>query len=46
VAIEYSERYCSACEGITSHAMVDTVDGPKWQCEECGTFEEEDQRCE
>jgi hypothetical protein len=45
MVIEYKELYCNACGCVTSHVTVDTVEGPKWQCEVCGEYSEE-HKCE
>ena len=38
MTIEYSNLPCRGCMDITSHVIVDTIDGKKWSCEICGSF--------
>lgn len=35
--IKYRDIYCQICKDVTSHAEVDTMTGPKFACEICGS---------
>jgi hypothetical protein len=37
----YKELFCNTCGETTSHVIVDTVEGPKYSCEICGSYHEE-----
>lgn len=38
--LDYKYLECEVCGEKTSHVTVDTRDGPFYQCEICGTFNE------
>lgn len=35
--IKYRDIYCATCQDVTSHVEVETIDGPKYDCEVCNT---------